>query len=82
MARMVVVARSPEPEKATERRWYGDVVGTPERARACECMNGVWLSDDDGDTCLRCGCHSAEVIRETWRGPRPEGSAVNGGIAT
>lgn len=58
------VCRLPEPGIDGRAR---DHLGTPHRARACECP-GVWLGDDD--TCLRCGRLLADVIQRTWRRKR------------
>lgn len=40
--------------------------GTPTRARSCECDERVWLSDNDGGTCLRCGCTPLADIETAW----------------
>jgi hypothetical protein len=58
------VSQIPDPDGALNGRRHRDIVGTPRRASACEC-SGAWLGDDE--TCLRCGHHSFEVIRATWR---------------
>lgn len=59
-ARVVFVARIPEPGERPR-----DLVGTPTRARACECV-GVRLVDEAGGSCVRCGRFLACEIDASW----------------
>lgn len=52
------VARLPEPGAGRP-----DVLGRPERARACECI--VALIDEEGGNCL-CGRYPPSEIQTTW----------------